>query len=212
MRYTHSVDTIRRFLSSSAGSTFTGLLLAPLLLYFSWVHVLHFRESGGFIAIYFVAFEFLQALLLIFRRAPRSVAIDPLDWFIAVPSTVSLYFLIPTNSAFDTVATWLFVFGLLFSLGGIVSLGRSFAYVPANREVQVRGLYRVIRHPMYAGHMVIMLAYLLSFPSLRNIALVAISAMLLVVRLAREERHLSADPEYREYLRHVRWRLIPLVF
>ncbi len=84
--------------------------------------------------------------------------------------------------------------------------------MPANRGVKTRGLYRVVRHPIYAGYTLTHIGFLLGFPSLQNAALYAAVFAIEVMRLLREEAVLKRDPAYVDYAARVRYRLLPGVF
>jgi protein-S-isoprenylcysteine O-methyltransferase Ste14 len=99
--------------------------------------------------------------------------------------------------------------GLLVAL---LSLGRSFGIVPANRGVKRHGLYRIVRHPIYASELIFHLGYLLGNISGRNLGLVILVAAGQVYRLLAEERLLREDPAYRDYVKAVRYRLVPGIF
>jgi protein-S-isoprenylcysteine O-methyltransferase Ste14 len=101
------------------------------------------------------------------------------------------------------------IVGLLFAL---FSLGRSFGIVPANRGIKRKGLYRVVRHPIYASELVFHLGYLLGNISGRNLVLVVLVTAGQVYRLLAEERLLRGDGAYRDYLKAVRYRLVPGIF
>ncbi|MDX8402592.1 MAG: isoprenylcysteine carboxylmethyltransferase family protein [Mariprofundaceae bacterium] len=90
-----------------------------------------------------------------------------------------------------------------------MALGLRFSNL-SHRGIVDSGPYRFVRHPAYATKN---LAWWLdsSFVLLNPAA----SAMLLgwnliyVARALTEERHLKADPLYRDYCRRVRWRFVP---
>ena len=84
--------------------------------------------------------------------------------------------------------------------------------MPANRGVKTRGLYRVVRHPIYAGYTLTHIGFLLGFPSPQNALLYAGIFAIEVTRLMREEAVLNRDPAYVDYVARVRYRLLPGVF
>ena len=102
--------------------------------------------------------------------------------------------------------------GLLVIIGGKLSLGRSFGLVPANRGVVSTGLYRLVRHPIYAGYLVTHAAFVIANPRLWNVALLVTTDFALLLRAIQEERTLQADPAYGKYCERVRWRIVPGVF
>jgi protein-S-isoprenylcysteine O-methyltransferase Ste14 len=87
-----------------------------------------------------------------------------------------------------------------------MSLGRSFAILPANRGVVTGGAYRFVRHPIYAGYLAGHILFLLSSFSVYNFTVYAIH------RILREECILALTEEYRDYLGRVRYRLCPGIF
>src|SRR5437867_613532 len=102
--------------------------------------------------------------------------------------------------------------GLLITLAGVFSLGRSFGLIAADRGIKTHGVYRLVRHPLYAGYLLGYLGYLGVYPSLWNCVLTVGTAVALNCRALVEERFLARDPAYREYLRRVRWRFLPSVY
>jgi protein-S-isoprenylcysteine O-methyltransferase Ste14 len=45
-----------------------------------------------------------------------------------------------------------------------------------------------------------------------NLVLLGTADVALLLRACREERTLAQDPAYRDYMQHVRWRIVPGVF
>lgn len=102
--------------------------------------------------------------------------------------------------------------GLLITIAGKLALGRSFGLMPANRGIVCTGLYRLVRHPIYAGYLMTHVAFLVAHPSPWNIAVILVADAALLARAVCEERTLARDPEYVRYLETVRWRVLPGVF
>ena len=118
----------------------------------------------------------------------------------------------PTAMSTGALATT----GLIFELFGVVLtqvarvyMGRSFGILPANRGIVSKGPFRSVRHPIYFGWLILSLGYAMSFASERNILLIAMTLPFMVWRIGQEEVHLSADPEYLQYMKQVRYRLWP---
>ena len=85
--------------------------------------------------------------------------------------------------------------------------------VSAGQRVISTGPYRHVRHPMYAGALLLLAGTPLALGSLAALLLVIPFAVVLIVRLLDEERMLSVElAGYREYCRQVRFRLIPYVW
>jgi len=92
------------------------------------------------------------------------------------------------------------------------NLGRSFGILIAARTIKTRGLYAIVRHPMYAIDISWRVAFILQNPGSYNIALALLSTGAYVYRAISEERFLSQFSEYRDYMKRVRYRFIPKVF
>jgi len=91
----------------------------------------------------------------------------------------------------------------------LISLGRSFGIAPADRGLVTTGLYRWIRHPLYAMQIWFYVGFLIANLSWRNLAGLLLCLAIQVIRIRREERILSG---YESYAGNVRWRLLPLVW
>lgn len=149
------------------------------------------------------------ALLLLQRRGDW--AIEPFPIAVAFLGSCLALLVAPQGIRLvpDSVSLALIVGGATVSLAAKLFLGRSFGIVPANRGVKETGVYRLIRHPMYAGYMLNHLGFLLVFFSGFNAAIYAAAWTALWLRAVEEEKFLGRDPTYRAYAEKVRYRLIP---
>ncbi len=78
--------------------------------------------------------------------------------------------------------------------------------------LRTHGAYRWIRHPMYSSLLLGAAACVAARPDTPNIACAVVLALDLVVKAAREERHLrAAFPDYAAYRRRS-WSLIPWIY
>ena len=87
--------------------------------------------------------------------------------------------------------------------------------VQAEREHTVisTGPYAYVRHPMYAGALVFLIAMPLTLGSWRGLLALPVLVLALAVRTIFEERTLLHDlAGYGEYMTRVRWRLVPYVW
>lgn len=109
-------------------------------------------------------------------------------------------------------AAWVFVaLGGILSVWAIGTLGRAFAIFPAVRDVIVRGPFRWIRHPAYAGQLLMLVGCVIAVGAGPvDIGLLLLAAICIGARAVAEERLLlSADAAYTEYAARVRWRVVP---
>ncbi len=93
-----------------------------------------------------------------------------------------------------------------------VYMGRSFGILPGNRGIVSKGPFRIVRHPIYLGWVLLTLGYLLAYPSWINFAIVLATFPFMMWRIVLEEELLSEDPEYRDYLARVHFRMLPWLY
>lgn len=119
-------------------------------------------------------------------------------WIILAALTIGL-----AGFAFST---WAFVENKFFSAVVRIQQDR-------NHRVVESGPYRVVRHPGYAGGLLIALMFPLITGSLWAFIPVALYFIASVVRTALEDRTLIAElPGYKEYTKKTRYRLLPSIW
>jgi protein-S-isoprenylcysteine O-methyltransferase Ste14 len=85
--------------------------------------------------------------------------------------------------------------------------------VEKGQKVVDRGLYAIVRHPMYAVTLWLFLSIPLTLGSLLSLIFFLPYGALFVVRIINEEKVLSASlPGYEEYKKKVRYRLFPYIW
>ncbi len=96
---------------------------------------------------------------------------------------------------------------------------RENAYLSRTIEVQEgqkvvdTGLYGLVRHPMYAVTLLLFLAMPLILASPFSFALMLLYLPIIVKRIRNEEKVLAEGLEgYRDYMKKVRWRLLPFIW
>lgn len=190
----------------------TGVLMAPLWGWFAYRHVTAFLTTNEWSYLFMCISESLIAFFFLVRKCPASVSSAPFDWVIAVVGTFASFLFIPADSGVMPMAKHAVIVGTGLTILGMISLNRSFALVPATREIKTSGMYSFVRHPLYASYLVIYTGYLLANTSQGNIAAYFFTMGCMFIRLFREEKHLSLDHTYREYMKRVRYRVVPFVF
>jgi protein-S-isoprenylcysteine O-methyltransferase Ste14 len=160
-----------------------------------------------------VVSEGIVLFFLLIRRRTDCISTRFQDWVIAFGGSF-LPLMIAKGGApiHGGVGLILMFTGIYIHLGAKLSLRRSFGLVAADRGIKARGLYTLVRHPMYFGYILVHIGYLLIAPSWWNLAVYSVAWSLLVARIFAEERLLQRNPEYQEYSTRVRYRLVPLVF
>ena len=85
--------------------------------------------------------------------------------------------------------------------------------VESGQQLASTGLYRLVRHPMYLGNVVLMLGIPLALGSYWGLLVVVPGVIVLVLRIRDEEGLLEEELSgYREYERTVHYRLLPHVW
>ena len=102
--------------------------------------------------------------------------------------------------------------GWVLIVAGVVGLGSSLTPFPKPSErstLRMSGAYRLVRHPIYGGSMLVALGWSLLSSPLALFA-TAFLALLFELKSRHEESMLVVRfPEYEAYRRRVRWRFVP---
>jgi protein-S-isoprenylcysteine O-methyltransferase Ste14 len=93
------------------------------------------------------------------------------------------------------------------------SYAASTIQIADDQKVISTGPYARVRHPMYAGALLLLVGIPLALDSRYGLFGILVIVPGLIWRLLDEERFLTRNlPGYAEYTSHVRWRLIPGLF
>jgi protein-S-isoprenylcysteine O-methyltransferase Ste14 len=152
---------------------------------------------------------------VLIRRPTEAISRNLGDWLLAMTATAAPLLIGPGGHALPGLAglgVGLVLAGNAGQAVAKLALRRSFGVAPANRGVKVSGPYALVRHPMYAGYLLVHIGQLILFPSLLNLLVYGIGWWAQILRLLAEEELLCADPTYAAYRDRVRWRLIPGLF
>jgi protein-S-isoprenylcysteine O-methyltransferase Ste14 len=103
------------------------------------------------------------------------------------------------------------------TVGMLVVIQNSYAAatvrVEEGQKLASRGLYRLVRHPMYAGNLILMVGIPLALGSYWGLLLLIPGVLVLVFRILDEEKLLTQElAGYRDYALRVRYRLMPYVW
>ncbi len=85
--------------------------------------------------------------------------------------------------------------GELLAILAFLNLGKSFAVLPSVRRVITRGPYQWVRHPAYAGELVMLAACVVAERSAILLAIWLAAGLLIVPRILAEERLLLRERE-----------------
>jgi protein-S-isoprenylcysteine O-methyltransferase Ste14 len=157
----------------------------------------------------------LMGVLSLVRVPPRSVMINVRS-ILATAAMMTIPALMrpgtPSTGLLADLAIVVELVGIAYTQVSRVYLGRRFGLLPANRGIVSGGPFRLVRHPVYSGWLVLAIGLLMAYPTWRNIGLLVLSMPFLAWRMRLEEEHLNEDPEYREYAAKTHYRLVPGIY
>ena len=191
------------------------VLLALLFGFLTWSIVGEFYRNGRPTDLLLVLSEGSALAFVLLRRRTEDVSRRPADWLLALVGTAGPLLARPADAVAlaPPVAVFLLMLvGFVVQISAKLTLRRSFGIVAANRGVKVRGPYRLVRHPMYAGYMMTHVGFMLAHPTGWNLAVYVTAFAFQIGRILAEERLLSQDVAYRNFSLVVPYRLIPRVF
>ncbi|MGH2372421.1 MAG: methyltransferase family protein [bacterium] len=176
---------------------------------FALVYLDRVSAGGRLVDLGLFLFVTLTAALFLVRHHARRTG-TLWEALVAFAGTfLPMFVLSPVPGAVPGVGEAIQVIGLAGMIAAMISLAGSFGITPTDRGLRTTGLYRFVRHPLYAAELCFISGYLLANLSWRNfIGLIAIAAIQ-IVRIAREERILDG---YAGYAEQVRYRLVPFVW
>jgi protein-S-isoprenylcysteine O-methyltransferase Ste14 len=199
-------------LSARACENWSRAMVGALFLLLAWRLLGDFMTTGRPTDLLLLVGEALVVVLTCLRRPASVVDRRPL---VRLVTAISMTFPLLSKPAHiapilpEAAAAMLLGIGLLVVVGGKISLGYSFGLLPANRGVMERGLYRIVRHPIYLGYLLTHIPFLAAHPSGWNAAVLLAGDTALIIRALYEEQTLGRDPQYVKYCEAVRWRLVP---
>lgn len=199
----------------------TDLDLASIIASAGWIWLafqqgLHGLETRSVLPILLC----LESGLVAYRlnaRLPDRVGNQPWKVHLIAWASVLLPLLIQTRAPVPLPATLIACLGAALSVWSLISLGESFGMAPADRGLVYKGPYRLIRHPMYLGALVIAEAAVvgsLRIDALRwqdawNLVILGLAFACAIYRIRKEEALIDG---YTAYTKIVHWRLIPGVW
>ena len=159
--------------------------------------------------------ETMMGILVLCRRSAKDLSLRTQDWALAFSATCLSLLARPCFTepqSWHSIAVCLTIVGLSMQLFAKLTLGRRFGVVAANRGICSSGPYRIVRHPIYFGYVMLHLGFFMLNPSVWNLLIFSMLYSIKIPRILAEERLLSRDPDYARYMGRVRYRLIPGLF
>lgn len=200
---------VKRFLKSFVFS----LMLFLFWGYFSFSHIRMLFNGFDLTQVLWLVYNVTISFLFLIRVKPVLVSMNLAHWIIALVTSFSGFFFsrlnISTNSIFLFISASLIGIAVLIGIMTAFTLGRSYDFLPALRQVKTKFVYRIVRHPMYLSSIAIKIGYILKYPSIYNILLLMVIVVLYDKRAKYEEEIMSNSESYLRYLKQVRYRFVP---
>ena len=119
-------------------------------------------------------------------------------------------------SWFNVVGLISFVFGVSMYLKARLTLGKFFSEklrLLETHKLVTSGIYRHIRHPIYAAEMLLLLGFTLMLNSLLGFLVMLLFVPLILIRIPFEEAMLkeACSQQYNDYIKQTK-KLIPLLY
>jgi len=221
-------DVTRRALRSSL---FGVLALAALLFvpagtldyWQAWLFMAVFVCTSGAITAYLAIPKLLERRMNVGPRAEK----EPAQKIIMVLATLGFIAMLvfpvldhrfgwsPVSASMSILGDVLIALGFLFIFFVFRenSYGASTIQVAEGQTVISTGPYAFVRHPMYAGALVMLIGTPLALGSWWGVFAVLLILPVLIWRLLDEERFLRQNlPGYTEYQTKVKYRLLPFIW
>ena len=174
------------------------------------------NNAFGFIEISFAVQNLVMLLMILFRTPHIKFDKNIFNQSIAVIAFMSgLVFMGQPQSSNPDVISWSRSIVLLANILGIISLinlGRGFGILIAFRSIKTKGLYAVVRHPMYTTDILLRCGYIISHFNPFTAVMFLVSTACYVYRAILEEKFLISIPEYQSYSTKVKYRFFPYLF
>jgi protein-S-isoprenylcysteine O-methyltransferase Ste14 len=139
-------------------------------------------------------------------------------WFVIIPLDAKRYHWSPEFPLWVKIVGGLLTilsFVIIFEVFRENSFAAPVVKVQEERHQKVisTGLYGIIRHPMYMGAIFIFIGPSLLLGSVYALVIGLVAIVLIAVRSIGEEKVLAKKLDgYTDYMKKVRWRLIPYIF
>ncbi len=172
-------------------------------------------ELWQFVEMTFLAHMVVLLVLVVIRTRHLTVDRNVFHQAIAMVAFFSGLAFIGDKTASESLvwsARLVMCVALILGILTQINLGRSFGILIARRRIKTKGLYGIVRHPMYFTDILFKVGLFLKMPSWGNTAVLVLGLACYIYRAILEERFLAQSPEYREYMKQVRYRLLPGIF
>jgi protein-S-isoprenylcysteine O-methyltransferase Ste14 len=171
------------------------------------------EQKIGFNEISFICQNIILLMVVLLRKPHRGLDPSFFHQLVALVAFCSGVLLIGQSATHNylltSISSLIIISANVFGIMTLLNLGRSFGVLIAVREVKIGGLYSLIRHPMYATDILLRLGFIISHFNAVSIMVFVASTGCYIFRAILEEKYLSHNTVYRQYMERVRYRFIP---
>ena len=155
----------------------------------------------------------MMGILLIFRRtAGFEMAPFSKPYWLGMVVCNIIVFKYSNDLPIISISSFFLLIGASWTVISLCTLGKQFALFPTNPKIVTKGVYRIIRHPIYLGESIIVIACFLSNVRWLNTIALIVFAVFLYMRINLEEQVMEKGYEYDEYQKKVKWKLLPYIW
>ncbi len=175
----------------------------------------YFINSGSPCTLGLFIVNTILFFLFLTRRESKKTTRNILDWSIALITVIISFNYKPGMTTVQPIQIFSTIFqllGILLLIFSLLSIGRSFGIIPANRIIKQNGAYQFIRHPIYTSEVIFYLSFLLGNWNIQNLVITLLIIAGQIFRSYAEEKLLLRDDEYKTYTSKVIYRFIPGIY
>jgi protein-S-isoprenylcysteine O-methyltransferase Ste14 len=208
---------LKSYIKANWQRLFDVYIFLNFLGYTGWLAYSAIKENRfDFIEISFFVQNLVLTSLFLIRRPSKSADQNFFHQAIALVAFFSgaLFMGNPetNNPSLLLASKGIILFSNILGMLTLLNLGKSFGILISYRKVQSKGLYSIVRHPIYVTDILLRIGFLISHFSLYTISLFVVSTACYIYRAILEERFLALQPEYMSYMKKVKYRFIPFIY
>ena len=158
-----------------------------------------------------IASNTLMGVMILFNTIASSSS-SPLHnphWLGMIACNIALVKLIDATHPLCGALSLLFLVGFVIVIISVLSICRIFAVTPVRSQIKTQHIYRMVRHPMYLGEILMITACFLTSITIVSSIVMALFIVFAVLRIREEEKLLLKSDSYKQYCITTPWRIIP---